>query len=67
MWEHVGVAALFGGLGILLSAIGYRVFDLVETRVDFSEEIKKGNMAASVVIAAFIIGICYIVGRAVGS
>jgi uncharacterized membrane protein YjfL (UPF0719 family) len=67
MWEHVGVAALFGGLGILLSAIGYRVFDLVETRVDFSEEIKKGNIAASVVIGAFIIGICYIVGRAVGS
>lgn len=41
--------------------------DLVEMRVDFSEEIKKGNMATSVVIAAFIIGICYIVGRAVGS
>lgn len=66
MWDSLGVAALFGGLGVLMSAFGYRLFDLIETRIDFTEEIKKGNMAAAVVIGSFLLGICFIVGRAVG-
>lgn len=66
MWESIGFAALFGFLGIFLSAIGYRLFDLIETRINFAEEIKKGNMAAAVVVGGFILGICFIVGRAVG-
>lgn len=67
MWEHLAIAATFGTLGILLSAIGYRLFDLIETRIDFSEEIKKGNIAAAMVITGFILGVCFILGRAVGS
>lgn len=67
MWIALGIATLFGGLGIILSFVGYRLFDLLETRIDFSEEIKKGNIAAAIVIAAFIVGVCFIVGRAVGS
>lgn len=67
MWESILFATLFGVLGILLSAIGYRLFDLIETRIHFADEIKKGNMAAAVVIGAFILGICFIIGRAIGS
>lgn len=67
MLEALGLASLFGVLGIVLSILGYFLFDLAERRIDFSDEIKKGNMAAAVVIAAFIVGICFIVGRAVGS
>jgi uncharacterized membrane protein YjfL (UPF0719 family) len=67
MWESFGIAAAFGALGIVMSAIGYKLFDLVETRIDFADEIKKGNVAAAVVIAGFLIGICFIIGRAVGS
>ena len=67
IWESLGIAAMFGVLGILLSVIGYRLFDLVETRVDFADEIKKGNVAAAIVIAGFLIGICFIIGRTVGS
>ncbi len=67
MWESVGFAALFGGLGIVMSVIGYKLFDLIETRIDFADEIKKGNTAAAIVIGAFLIGICFIIGRAVGS
>jgi uncharacterized membrane protein YjfL (UPF0719 family) len=66
MWISVGLAALYGGVGILMSAIGYKLFDFIETRVDFAEEIKKGNMAAAAVIGAFLIGICIIVSKAVG-
>ena len=67
MWHSMGFAALFGLLGILLSIVGYKAFDIIETRIDFAEEIKKGNVAAAIVIGAFLIGICIVVGRAVGS
>ncbi len=67
MWESLLFAALYGGLGVLMTAFGYKLFDLVETKVDFAEEIRKGNTAAAIVIAAFLIGICFIIGRTVGS
>ena len=67
MWNSLLFAALFGALGILMSAFGYKLFDLIETKVDFAEEIRKGNMAAAVVVGAFLAGICYIIGRTVGS
>lgn len=67
MWHSIGLAALFGAVGIVLSIFGYKLFDLVETRIDFAEEIKKGNLAVAIVVGAFLIGICIIIGRAVGS
>lgn len=67
MWESLMIAALFGGLGIIMTVIGYKLFDLVETKIDFASEIKNGNTAAAMVIGAFLIGICFIIGRAVGS
>ena len=66
MWGALLAAALFGGLGILMTSFGYKLFDMIETKVDFAQEINKGNMAAAVVIAAFLLGICFIIGRAVG-
>lgn len=67
MWVPFVFAAIYGLVGIALSVAGYFLFDLAEWRIDFSEEIKKGNIAAAIVIAGFILGICFIVGRAVGS
>ena len=67
MWEHFLIAALFGTLGIIMTAIGYKLFDLIETKIDFAAEIKNGNLAAAVVIGSFLLGICFIIGRAVGS
>jgi len=66
MWESVGFAAMYAGLGIVMSIVGYKLFDLVETRVDFADEIRKGNLAAAVVVGAFLLGVCFIVGRAIG-
>jgi uncharacterized membrane protein YjfL (UPF0719 family) len=66
MFESLGFAAMFGVLGIVLAAVGVRIFDVIDYRVSHAEEIKKGNMAAAVVIASFILGICYIIGRTVG-
>lgn len=67
MWESLLIAAAFGGLGIVMTVIGYKLFDLIETKIDFAAEIKNGNIAAAIVIGAFLIGICFIIGRSVGS
>ncbi len=67
MLTTLAIAAAFGGLGIVLSVVGYFLFDLVEWRINFAEEIRKGNVAAAIVVAGFILGICFIVGRAIGS
>lgn len=67
MWESFAIAVLFGVVGIVMSFAGYKLFDLAETRIDFADEIKKGNLAAAVVIGAFILGVCFIIGRTVGS
>ncbi|MDB5386202.1 MAG: hypothetical protein JWM11_1848 [Planctomycetaceae bacterium] len=67
MWESLMFAAMFGGLGIIMTVIGYKLFDLVETKIDFAAEIKNGNIAAAIVIGAFLMGICFIIGRTVGS
>lgn len=67
MLESFMFAALFGLLGILMAAGGYKLFDFIETKIDFAAEIKGGNVAAAIVIGSFLLGICFIIGRAVGS
>lgn len=67
MWMSLGFAAAFGLLGILLSAFGYKLFDLIETKIDIADEIKKGNIACAILAGSFILGICFIIGRTVGS
>ncbi len=66
MWSSIFISAVFGALGILMSVLGYKLFDLVETKIDFAEEIKKGNLAVALVVSSFLAGICYIIGRTVG-
>jgi uncharacterized membrane protein YjfL (UPF0719 family) len=44
--------------------LAYRAFDLLTPEVDFAEELKKGNVAVAIFIAALFIAIALIVGRA---
>jgi len=67
MLESIGMSLAYAAIGIIMSAIGYRLFDIIETKINFAEEIKKGNVAAAIVIAGFLVGICFIIGRTVGS
>ncbi|MES2705986.1 MAG: DUF350 domain-containing protein [Verrucomicrobiota bacterium] len=57
----------FGLLAILLVVVGYKLFDLILTKIDFDEELKKGNLSMAIVIAAFIGGLCYVIGQVVSS
>lgn len=59
-------AACFGMLGMLLAILGYFLFDWIDFKIDYNKEIREGNMAAAIVLASFILGICWVIGQAIG-
>jgi putative membrane protein len=59
--------AAFGVLAVLLIVFGYVTFDKLTPKLDFNDLINKGNMAMGVVIAGFILGLCYVIGRVVSA
>jgi hypothetical protein len=63
-WTIIGVNFLYAALGVVLMWVAYRVFDRLTPEVNFAEELKKGNIAVAIFIAALFIAIALIVGRA---
>jgi hypothetical protein len=63
-WTIIGVNFLYAALGVVLMWVAYRLFDRLTPQVDFAEELKKGNIAVAIFIAALFIAIALIVGRA---
>jgi putative membrane protein len=57
----------FGIVAILLIVLGYITFDKLTPKLDFDDLLNKGNMALAVVVASFILGLCYVVGRVVAA
>lgn len=58
-------SALFGFAGIVLLALGFKIFDKLLTRVDIEGEIQKGNIAAAILAAAVLIGIALVLAAAI--
>jgi uncharacterized membrane protein YjfL (UPF0719 family) len=56
---------LFGSLGILLAIVGFKLFDLVVPFHLEAEICEKQNIAASILSAGMIVGICLVVAAAV--
>jgi uncharacterized membrane protein YjfL (UPF0719 family) len=63
---YLGHSALFGLTGIALAIAGFKIFDLLTPGSLQKEIFENRNMAAAVVTAAFILGVCIIVASAVG-
>jgi putative membrane protein len=63
-WSIVGLNFLYAMLGVVLMFISYRVLDLLTPKVDFPEELKKGNLAVGLVVAAIFIAIAIVIGGA---
>ena len=51
-WTIIGVNFLYAALGSVLMWVAYRVFDRLTPQVDFAEELKRGNIAVAIFIAA---------------
>ena len=57
---------IYAALGVVLMYVSYRVIDRLTPQVDFPAELKRGNIAVAIFIAALFISIALIVGRAIG-
>jgi uncharacterized membrane protein YjfL (UPF0719 family) len=55
----------FGLVGIVLAIIGFKLFDFLTPGNLEDEIVKKQNLAAAILGAAIVLGICLIVSRAV--
>jgi uncharacterized membrane protein YjfL (UPF0719 family) len=63
-WSIIGMNFLYATLGVVLMYLSYRIFDWLTPEVDFAEELKRGNVATAIFIAALFLAIAIIVGGA---
>ena len=62
----LGLNFVYAILGVVLMYVSYRVIDRLTPQVDFPEELKRGNVAVAIFIAALFISIAIIIGNALG-
>lgn len=55
---------LYAGLGVVLMYFSYRLIDWLTPQIDFTAELKRGNIAIAIFIAALFLSIAMIVGGA---
>jgi len=60
----IALNLFYAVLGVVLMFISYKVFDWLTPEVRFPEELKKGNVAVSIFIAAIFVSIALIIGGA---
>lgn len=63
-WSIIALNFLYAALGVAMMFIAYRVIDLLTPKVDFEEELKKGNVAVGLFIAAIFISVAIVIGGA---
>lgn len=61
----LGLVALFGIFGVGLAVIGYKVFDLCTPGNLHKEIVENKNVAAAIVGAAVILGVCIIIAASI--
>ncbi|MEQ1694054.1 MAG: DUF350 domain-containing protein, partial [Gemmatimonas sp.] len=49
--------------GVILMFLSYRLIDKLTPQVDFPEELRKGNIAVAIFIAAIFVSIAIIIGN----
>lgn len=62
--EAVWQVALFALLGVVLAIVGYKLFDLATPGKLHHEILQNKNVAAAIIGAAVIIGVCVLVAAA---
>ena len=55
---------LYAVLGVVLMYASYRVIDRLTPEMDFRDELKNGNIAVAIFIAALFISIAIVIGGA---
>jgi len=55
---------IYAVLGVVLMFIAYRVIDRMTPEVNFPEELKKGNVAVGIFVAAIFLSVAIVVAGA---
>ena len=63
-WSIVALNFLYAVLGVVLMFVSYRLIDFLTPAVDFPTELRKGNIAVAIVIAAIFVAIAMIIAGA---
>jgi uncharacterized membrane protein YjfL (UPF0719 family) len=63
-WQIIVLNFGYAAGGVLLMFVSYRLIDRLTPEVDFPSELRKGNIAVGIVIAAIFLSIAVIVGGA---
>jgi uncharacterized membrane protein YjfL (UPF0719 family) len=60
----IGLNFAYAIFGVVLMYVSYRVIDRLTPEMDFREELKRGNIAVAIFIAALFIGIAIVIAGA---
>ncbi len=63
-WAIIGMNVVYAVVGVILMWVTYRIIDRLTPEVNFAEEIRKGNVAAALFIAAIFLSIAIIIAGA---
>lgn len=64
-WLNTGYTLWWALVGLIILIFGFWGFDLVLRKINFEDELKKGNIAVAIVVAAIIVAMAYIAGVAI--
>lgn len=62
--DIIALNLLYAIAGVVLMFVSYRIIDRLTPQVDFPAELKRGNVAVAIFVAAIFISIAMIIGRA---
>ena len=60
----IGLNFLYAMLGVVLMFLAYRAIDMLTPEVNFPEELRKGNVAVGIFIAAIFISVAMVIAQA---
>lgn len=63
-WSIIALNFLYAVLGVALMFIAYRVIDRLTPEVNFPEELKRGNVAVAIFVAAIFLSVALVVAGA---
>ena len=63
-WQIIALNYIYAGLGLVLMFLAYKVFDWLSPKIDFEDELKKGNIAVAIFVASIFITIGMVIGGA---
>ena len=63
-WAIILLNFIYAALGLVLMFLAYKIFDWLSPKLNFEDELKRGNIAVAIFLAAIFITIGLVIGGA---